>query len=40
MDYKSLEIKYTPIIQKIIDDNKKFYGVESKINWQYIVSPE
>lgn len=40
MNYKSLENKYTPIIQKIIDDNKKFYGFESAINWQFFVDQD
>ena len=40
MDYKALEEKYKPIIQKIIDDNKKFYGFNDKIIWNFFVNDD
>lgn len=37
MDYKSLEDKYRTLIQKIIEDNKKFYELDFDINikWKF-----
>ena len=40
MDYKALEEKYKQIIQKIIDDNKKFYGFNDKIIWNFFVNDD
>lgn len=37
MDYKTLENKFKPIIQNIIDDNKKFYGFNNPIDWSFFV---
>ena len=37
MDYSSLEIKFKPIIQKLIDENKKSYGFDNQINWSSFV---
>lgn len=37
MDYKTLENKFKPVIQHIIDDNKKFYGFNSPIYWNFFV---
>lgn len=40
MDYSVLEIKFKPIIQKLLDDNKKFYGFENQINWSFFVNKD
>jgi len=40
MNYNALEEKYKQIIQKIIDDNKKFYGFNDKIIWNFFVNDD
>lgn len=40
MDYKALEIKFKPIIQKMIDDNKRFYFFDNKIKWSFFVNED
>ena len=35
MNNNILKRKYQPIIQKIVDDNKKFYGFSNHINWSF-----
>ena len=33
----SLKDKYTPIIQKIIDDNQKFYAFAGPVKWSFYI---
>ena len=40
MNYSILENKFRPIIQKFIDDNKKFYGFENRINWGFFINED
>lgn len=37
-EIKQLEQKYKPVIQKIIDDNKKFYGFEQTVEWDFFTN--
>lgn len=40
MNNRILENKYQPIIQKMIDDNKKFYGFNNQINWSFFINKD
>ena len=37
---EGLYSKYTPIIQKLIDDNKKFYFFNSQIEWRFFTNED
>ncbi len=40
MDCNILESKFKPIIKKLINDNKKFYGFEKQINWNFFINED
>ena len=40
MDYSVSEIKFKPIIQKLIEENQRFYGFNTQIKWSFFTNED
>ena len=40
MNYTNLEERFKPFVQKIIDDNKRFYQFNNEIKWGFFVNQD